>query len=150
MRRLRPHSVDGARHRLARAKGSSHKVPKRGGGCSNRETRNMFKVTQAAAEQVRFAAQQGGAEGMALRLAAARKTDGTFDYKMGFDQPREEDIRFSCEGVDIVMEPEYVPMLEETVLDYVELEQGDFQFIFLNPKDPAYQAPESAVAPPKS
>jgi len=110
----------------------------------------MFKVTQAAAEQVRFAAQQGGAEGMALRLAAARKADGTFDYKMGFDQSREEDIRFSCEGVDIVMEPEYVPLLEETVLDYVELEQGDFQFIFLNPKDPAYQAPESAVAPPKS
>jgi iron-sulfur cluster assembly protein len=103
----------------------------------------MFKVTQAAAEQ-------GGAEGMALRLAAARKTDGTFDYKMGFDQPKEEDIRLSCEGVDIVMEPEYVPLLDETVLDYVELEQGDFQFIFLNPKDTSYQPPDAASAPSKS
>lgn len=115
----------------------------------SRESREMFKVTEAAAEQVRSAAEKGGAEGMALRLAAVRKTDGTFDYKMGFDQPREDDIRLSCEGVDIVMEPEFVPLLDETVLDYVELEQGDFQFIFLNPKDSSYQPPDAVAAPSK-
>jgi iron-sulfur cluster assembly protein len=47
------------------------------------------------------------------------------------------------------MEPEYVPLLDETVLDYVELEQGDFQFIFLNPKDPSYKPPDDEAAPPK-
>ena len=32
----------------------------------------------------------------------------------------------------------------------VELEQGDFQFIFLNPKDSTYQPPDDAAAPSKS
>ncbi|MGD2084149.1 MAG: iron-sulfur cluster assembly accessory protein [Chromatiales bacterium] len=109
----------------------------------------MFRVTPAAAEQVRSAAAQGGAEGMALRLAAARQNDGSFEYQMGFDAPREEDIRLNSEGVEVVMEPEYVPLLDETVLDYVELEQGEFQFIFLNPKDPSYQPPDDQAAPPK-
>jgi len=109
----------------------------------------MFKVTPAAADQVRSAAQKGGAEGMALRLAVARKSDGAIDYKMGFDDPKDDDIRLTSEGVEIVMEPEYVPLLDQAVLDYVEVEQGDFQFIFLNPKDPSYRAPDDAVAPPK-
>lgn len=102
----------------------------------------MFKLTPAAADQVRRAAADSGSEGMALRFAAHQRADGTIDYKMGFDSPDEEDIRFKSEGVDIVMEPEYVPLLEAATLDFVALEPGDFQFIFLNPKDSAYQPPE--------
>lgn len=101
----------------------------------------MFKVTSAAADQVRRAAQQGGTEGMALRLAASRKQDGTVDYQMGFDEASEDDIRFSCEGLDIVMAPEYVPLLDKATLDFVELEPGDKQFIFLNPDDPDFVPP---------
>lgn len=102
----------------------------------------MFKVTPAAADQVRAAAQQGGTEGMALRLAAARQQDGTFDYTMGFDEASEDDIRFTSEGVDIVMAPEYVPLLDKATLDFVELEQGEKQFIFLNPEDPNFVPPK--------
>ncbi len=110
----------------------------------------MFKVTPAAADQVRTAAQKGGAEGMALRLAVARTSDGAMDYRMGFDEPKDDDIRLTSEGVEIVMEPEYVPLLDETVLDYVELDQGDRQFVFLNPKDPSYRPPSGAAAAPKA
>lgn len=104
----------------------------------------MFKVTSAAADQVRVAAKRGGTEGMALRLAAARKQDGTFDYQMGFDEASEDDIRFTSEGVDIVMAPEYVPLLDKATLDFVELESGDKQFIFLNPEDAGFIPPQTS------
>jgi len=103
----------------------------------------MFKVTEAAAEQVRNAAQQGGTEGMALRLAAQRDADGSFDYRMGFDEVSDEDIHFTSEGLKIVMAPEYVPLLDNTTLDYVQLDDGEAQFVFVNPDDANY-APASA------
>lgn len=95
----------------------------------------MFKVTPAAAEQVKNAAQQSGTEGMALRLAAQRQPDGSFDYRMGFDEVGEDDIRFSSEGVVIVMAPEFVPLLDHTTLDFATLDEGEAQFIFINPDD---------------
>jgi len=101
----------------------------------------MFTVTPAAADQVRSAAEQGGTEGMALRLAAQRRPDGSIDYQMGFDEATEEDIRFKSQGVEVVMAPEYVPLLDQTVMDFVELESGDLQFVFLNPQDPNYVPP---------
>ena len=107
----------------------------------------MFKLTTAAAEQVLKAAKQGGTEGMSLRLAASQGADGSIDYRMGFDAPTEDDIRFRSEGVDLVMTPEDVPLLDEAVMDFVELEPGKPHFIFLNPKDPTYQAPEPAADP---
>lgn len=101
----------------------------------------MFKVTPSAAEQVRSAAQQGGTEGMALRLAAQRHADGTFDYRMGFDEVSEDDIEMSCEGVKIVMAPEFVPLLDNTTLDYASLDDEESQFIFINPDDANYTPP---------
>jgi iron-sulfur cluster assembly protein len=102
----------------------------------------MFKVTPSAAEQIQKATHDSGAEGMALRLAVQQQADGGFEYRMGFDEEQEIDIVFQSEGVSIVMEPEYVPLLEETVLDFVALDgEEDHQFVFLNPKDPNYQPP---------
>ena len=103
----------------------------------------MFKLTSTAAEQVRAAARQGGAEGMALRLAAQQLPDGSLDYRMGFDEASEDDICFSCEGVEICLAPEDVPLLDAAVMDYVEMEPGEFRFIFLNPKDPNYVPPQA-------
>jgi len=102
----------------------------------------MFKVTAEAAKQVRAAAQQGGTDGMALRLAAYRKPDGSIDYRMGFDEANDDDIQFSSEGLEILMAPEYVPLLDEAVMDFVQLDDGDRQFVFFNPKDPTYSPPK--------
>jgi iron-sulfur cluster assembly protein len=102
----------------------------------------MFKVTAAAAEQIGKAAHQGGTQGLALRLAAHQAPDGTISYRMGFDEVTEEDIRQSCEGVDVVMAPEYVPLLDQATLDFVEIEEGQLNFIFLNPMDPSYVPPK--------
>lgn len=102
----------------------------------------MFKVTEAAAEQVREAARQSGTEGMVLRLAAQQKPDGSIDYIMGFDEAKEDDIRFHSTGVDVVMTPDVVPLLDQTVMDFVALDEGDKQFVFLNPIDPNYAPPQ--------
>jgi iron-sulfur cluster assembly protein len=104
----------------------------------------MFKVTPTAAEQVARAAQEGGTEGLSLRLAAARNPDGSIDYRMGFDEMGDDDIRFTSEGVDIIIAPEYVPLLDTAVMDFVTLEDGKQHFIFLNPKDPTYKPPSDA------
>ena len=101
----------------------------------------MFKMTETAAAQVRMAAKQGGTEGMALRLEARQKEDGAIDYFMGFDEAREADIRAETEGVAVVMAPESVPLLDEAVMDYVELNAGDYRFIFCNPKDANWSPP---------
>jgi len=102
----------------------------------------MFKITTTAAQQVLNAAKQGGTEGLSLRFAAHQKPDGSIDYHMGFDEATEEDIRISSEGVDIVMAPEYIPLLAEATMDFVEIEPGQFHFIFLNPKDANYNPPD--------
>jgi len=101
----------------------------------------MLTLTVAAAAQVQAAAQQGGAQGLALRLAARRQPDGTFDYRIGFDEATEDDIRIKCGAIDVVMTPEQVPLLNQATMDYVELAPGQFHFIFLNPQDPSYQPP---------
>jgi iron-sulfur cluster assembly protein len=102
----------------------------------------MFKVTAAAAEQIGKAAQQGGTEGLCLRLAAHQAADGAISYRMGFDEATDDDIRQRCEGVEVIMAPEYVPLLDQAILDYVEMESGQLHFIFLNPKDPNFVPPE--------
>jgi len=104
----------------------------------------MFDITEAAAAQIRAAAQQSGTVGMVLRLAARMKDDGSIDYLMGFDEVSEEDIRIVVKGVEMVMAPESMPLLEDAVMDYVELKKGDFRFIFSNPRDANYSPPTEA------
>ncbi|NIR32598.1 MAG: iron-sulfur cluster assembly accessory protein [Gammaproteobacteria bacterium] len=102
----------------------------------------MMTITAQAAEQIRTAARDGQMEGLPLRIAARRLDDGSIEYGMGFDEPNNEDTAFSVEGVEIVIAPVSVELLEDAVLDYVELEPGEFQFVFMNPNDPHYVAPE--------
>ena len=102
----------------------------------------MFSVTKEAAEQVRKSAEQSNTGDLALRIAATKKSDGSLDYVMGFDEPGEEDIELSSEGINVVIAPQYVPLLNGATMDYVEIEAGTFSFIFLNPNDANYSPPK--------
>jgi iron-sulfur cluster assembly protein len=95
----------------------------------------MITVTPEAAKQIQMAAAQGGMEGLSLRLAARPGAHGGLEYGMGFDNSHDEDLSFNCEGVNVVFEPQYGPLLNGTTIDYVELEPGQFHFIFMNPND---------------
>ena len=99
----------------------------------------MITVTPAAAQQIRESARQGKLEDMPLRVAVTRLEDGSFHYALGFDDNnREGDKTFQSEGIDIIVAPQSMEMLDGTVIDYVELE-GKMEIIFINPNDPAQQ-----------
>jgi len=103
----------------------------------------VFKVTTAAATRILKAAQEGNMKGLALRLAPRRNADGSIEYnKMGFDKIKESDIHIHCEGVDIVFDPVYKELLEDAVMDFIEIEQGNWSYVFLNPNDPHYLPPK--------
>jgi iron-sulfur cluster assembly protein len=97
----------------------------------------MITVTPDAAAQIRTAAAHADAAGLALRIAARRDGDGSLHYAMGFDDVREQDLRITSEGIDLVVSPAERELLAGLTLDYVEYERGDFRFIFINPNDVA-------------
>lgn len=92
----------------------------------------MFTLTSAAARQIQQAASASGAQEMALRIAARVDADGSMQYGMGFDDPNEEDMKLDLDGVAVVIADESQELLDDTVLDYVELEPGEFNFIFID------------------
>lgn len=102
----------------------------------------MITVTEEAAKQIKLSAKQGKAEGMPLRIAASRNEDDSIHYGMGFDDSKEDDISVTSEGIEIVVSPISAELLNNTVLDFVELEPGKHQFIFMNPNDPNYVPPQ--------
>lgn len=96
----------------------------------------MFKVTHAAVVQIRNAA-DSQLDCPALRVAAKIDDDGEISYGMGFDDERENDLVIDCEGIQLLISPRSQELLDEATLDFVELRPGEFQFIFINPKDSA-------------
>lgn len=99
----------------------------------------MFQVSSAAAEQIRSAAEAQD-DNPTLRVAAKIDDDGQLVYGMGFDEEREHDIVIECEGVTLLVAPRSHELLDEATLDFVELRPGEFQFVFINPKEGACSA----------
>ncbi len=95
----------------------------------------MFTLTTSAAQQIQQAAASSEAQEMALRIAAKIDPDGSKQYGMGFDDPTEEDMKLDLKGVAVVIAGESQVLLADTVLDYVELNPGEFNFIFINARD---------------
>jgi len=102
----------------------------------------MIKVTEEAAKQIKLSAKQGKAEGMPLRIAATKNEDDSIHYGMGFDDSKDDDISVTSQDVEIIVSPVSAELLKDTVLDFVELEPGKHQFIFMNPNDPTYKPPQ--------
>jgi iron-sulfur cluster assembly protein len=105
----------------------------------------MITVTPSAAQQIRIAATRSDCDELGLRIAVRRDADGSLHYAMGFDEARDDDIVVSSEGIALVVASAHRELVDGMTLDYVELEVGDFRFIFINPNDTtASGAPEGA------
>jgi iron-sulfur cluster assembly protein len=102
----------------------------------------MFKITDEAAKQVKTASEQSDAAGMQLRIAAKANQDGSIEYGMGFDEERENDVKVANGDVVVIIDPTSNELLEDATMDYVEIEPGQFHFIFMNPLDPNYTPPK--------
>lgn len=102
----------------------------------------MINLTESAAAQIRESARQTKAEGMALRVAAKQNQDGSFHYAIGFDDVNETlDKIIRIGDVQLVATPDQEPLISGMTIDFVEIESGKQQFIFLNPNDPSYVPP---------
>lgn len=91
----------------------------------------MFTLTPSAAQEIARAAQAQGEGHAMLRIAAKLdEKDGELVYGMGFDDEREDDQVFDTPGVTVLISPRSLPLLENTTLDFAEVQPGEFQFIF--------------------
>ena len=97
----------------------------------------MFTLTPSAAEQIsRAAAEQSDRKPTPpllpmLRVAAKLdENDGELVYAMGFDDEREDDLVIDGGGIAVLISPRSQPLLENTTLDFTEVQPGEFQFIF--------------------
>jgi iron-sulfur cluster assembly protein len=103
----------------------------------------MITITPTAAEQIRSSARQGDMQGLAMRIAARRDPDGSIHYGLGFDDNQlDGDLRLNSEGIDIVIGESSQILVDGMTVDYVEIEPGSWQFIFLNPNDVNYVPPK--------
>ncbi len=93
----------------------------------------MIKITDAAAAQIRVAANNPDTFDMVLRVAAYQEDDGSVNYGMGFDQEREADEQLICNGIQILIAASSTPYLQGVTLDFVEMKPGDMRFIFIPP-----------------
>jgi iron-sulfur cluster assembly protein len=105
----------------------------------------MITVTPQAAEQILKSAQQAGAGGASLRLAARLDDKGVIEYGMGFDDKAEGDVAFAVGAISLLVSQGSVELLTGATLDYVEINPGEPRFIFINPNDPSHKSPKSSA-----
>jgi iron-sulfur cluster assembly protein len=96
----------------------------------------MISVTPQAAAQI-----LKSADGAGLRLAARLDAKGVIEYGMGLDDAAEGDTQAVSNGVTILVAPGSVELLTGATLDYVEINPGEWRFIFVNPNDPSHKPP---------
>ncbi|MBT3205436.1 MAG: iron-sulfur cluster assembly accessory protein [Gammaproteobacteria bacterium] len=99
----------------------------------------MITVTPEAAAQIKFSAKESGINDAVLRIAIKQIEDGSLHYAMGFDDAiSDNDLRFENEGVKLVIAESSQIYAQNMTLDFAELDNGEKNFIFLNPNDKNY------------
>jgi len=106
----------------------------------------MIKITRAASEFINKSSKQQSAvesdtsEG--LRIAVyPDKANSCFSYGFGFDKKRSEDDMFKVASIKLIIAKEQAELLQDTTIDYVQMDNGQMNLIVLNPNDPSYVPP---------
>ncbi len=99
----------------------------------------MITVTPNAAQQILYSAKETGIDGAILRIAIKKMADDSLHYAMGFDDAiADNDLRLESAGVQLVIAEKSQPLADGMTIDYVELDDGERNFIFINPNDKNY------------
>lgn len=103
----------------------------------------MITITDAALEQIKKSASEGGMTGMSLRIAATKDKDGNIEYGMGFDNEKtDSDSTISIGPIDVLIGETSRELISGATLDFVAIENEEMQFIFINPNDPNQTPPK--------
>lgn len=109
----------------------------------------MITITKKAADEILLSMQNPDTQGMVIRFAVDIKND-KWSYLMGFDERRDNDINLESSGVEYILSYDQKSLLEGMVLDFDQVdENSEYSFIFMNPNDPNYKAPDVILAPTK-
>lgn len=106
----------------------------------------MITITPEAAAQIRKSSETTDADDLYLRIAARREADGSIEYGMGFDDMGTQDQLYTSAGIDVLISDACKDLLRGATLDYVEIEPGQRQFIFINPNDPRHRQPDGSAS----
>jgi len=103
----------------------------------------MIKITDQAQLIFKKEIAKEENKGFKLRLAAMKKDDKDFQYVLGFDDNiTKNDKILNIDEIEVIMSNVSFEICDGMTIDYVELEKNQFNFIFLNPKDPNYVEPK--------
>ena len=103
----------------------------------------MIKITDQAQLIFKKEIAKEENKGFKLRLAAMKKDDKECQYALGFDDNiTKNDKILNIDEIEVIMSNVSFEICDGMTIDYVELEKNQFNFIFLNPKDPNYVEPK--------
>jgi len=106
----------------------------------------MITISKNAASQIELSAQQTGITNTPMRVAIRKLDNGQLHYALGFDDAiGKNDVQFKSQGIDLVASPDSLDLGRELTIDFVELDNGETNFIFINPADPNYSLPSNLV-----
>ena len=63
--------------------------------------KQIFEITDEAASQIIKSSESTDSKDWPLRIAVSIASDGKYNYMMGFDQSKEEDLRLKINKVEI-------------------------------------------------
>ena len=107
--------------------------------------KQIFEISDDAAKQINVASVSSESSDWPLRISLNVDNKGKFNYLMGFDQSKEEDLQLKINGINILIDPNSMINLKNTKLDFVAIDGKDKQFIFINPNDPGYRKPDESL-----
>jgi iron-sulfur cluster assembly protein len=89
-----------------------------------------LKLTAKAVEQVKSLLARSQYNDHALRISVSDGGCSGFSYQLNFEkQPKAGDITLDCETLTVYVDPESIPFLQGTVIDFVAgLYGGGFKF----------------------
>jgi len=80
----------------------------------------MVTMTSSAADRLRGILEQEGQSGKALRIRVVPGGCSGYSYDMIFDDAQEGDSRFVAHGLQLVVDPESLPLLSGSEIDFQE------------------------------
>jgi len=80
----------------------------------------MVTMTSTAAERLRGIQEQEGYSGKPLRIRAVPGGCSGYQYDMVFDDVQQGDAKFESNGMDLVVDPDSLPLLNGAEIDFEE------------------------------